>query len=322
MTAPIASIVTDEVGKRPSDVTQIHDGLHHETYAVECGDNSYILQCSDSDERGRDRLRHGLRWYCRLQDAAIPVPDVVTETPGTLGERRYTIVENIPGTSGERAISPARVRNAGRFLAKIHGEESFECSGQTQFENGDPTVVPFEDGVSAWRRQRLDEACQTLEAGEMTTAAEAVERVRREIERGLPTEFQPVLCHNDYSPDNVIFQGETVAGVIDFDLAYAGHSHRDIVKAANGTWMHDPGVDWGVRETFYEGYRAEQTIDDSFVQHEPRYRVATLASTLAGMLELDELSSYEREFYAERLVEAVERLESLSSPGDAAGGEQ
>ena len=315
-------MVTDEVGDPPDDITQIHDGLHHETYAVACGDNSYILQCSDPNERGRDRLRHGLYWYRRLQDSAIPVPDVVTETPGTLGERRYTIVENIAGTSGERAISPARVRNAGRFLAKIHAAESFERPGQIQFEDGDPTVVPFEDSVSAWRRQRLDEACQTLEAGEMPTAAAAVERVRREIARGLPAEVQPVLCHNDYSPDNVIFQGEAVAGVIDFDLASAGHSHRDIVQGANGTWMHDPGVDWGVRQTFYEGYRAERPLDDSFAQHEPRYRVATLAHTLAGMLELDELSEYEREFYTERLVEAVERLALLSSPGCATREEQ
>lgn len=321
MPEPVASIVTDEVGESPSAVTQIHDGLHHETYAVECGDHSYILQCSDPDERGRDRLRHGLEWYRRLQDSAIPVPDVVTETPGTLGEQRYTIVENIPGTSGECAISPARVRNAGRFLAKIHAAESFDRPGQIQFENGDPTVVPFEDSVSAWRRQRLDEACQTLEAGEMATAAAAVERVRREIERGLPTAFQPVLCHNDFSPDNVIFQGEAVAGVIDFDLASAGHSHRDIVQAANGTWMHDPGVDWDIRETFYEGYRAERSLDASFARHEPRYRVGTLAHTLAGMLELDELSAYEREFYTERLVEAVERLESLPSSGGTAGGE-
>jgi Ser/Thr protein kinase RdoA (MazF antagonist) len=307
----IPSILEREVGTEPTEIVQIHDGFHHETYAVQCGETSYILQCSDPDEQGRERLRHGLNWYLRLQESPISVPEVVTETPGTLGEREYTLVEKIRGESGELAITPERVRNAGQYLATIHAEESFERPGQLQFENGGPTVSPFEEGsVAEWREQRLDETLQTFEDWEMTTAAEALKRVRPEIVDELPTAFQSVLCHNDFSPDNLIFVDDTVTGVIDFDLAYAGHSHRDIVKAANGIWMHDPGADWDVRETFYEGYRTERPLDDGFDTEEPRYRVGTLASTIAGMLDSGGLSAYEQDFYTERIVEAVERLDS------------
>lgn len=43
------------------------------------------------------------------------------------------------------------------------------------------------------------------------------------------------------------------------------------------------------------------------------YRVKTIAGTVAGLLTMDELSEYEMEFYSERILEAVERVEEHSS---------
>ncbi len=125
----------------------------------------------------------------------------------------------------------------------------------------------------------------------------------------LPEEFRPVFCHNDYSPDNVLFEGETVTGIVDFDRATANDGQRALVKAGNCFWMHDPDADWNVRESFYDGYRELRELDGSFERNEPFYRVETLTNIVAGLLDMDELTEHEMEFYSEQISEAVERAE-------------
>lgn len=310
MTDDIVSLVERELRETPVDTERITDGSIHETYAVVCPSGKYILQCSKPDENQGARLRQGLYWYRALQDSDIPVPELVTETVQTDGDRHYTLVEHLPGSSGELDISPERVGNAAPFLARIHGHRQFDTPGQFRIDEHGPVVEEFDAGsLAEWRERRLDQTLSWLADAGMTRAVAAVERVRPRLERERPDEFQAVLCHNDYTPDNVIFEGDTVTGIVDFDLAFAGHRQHDIVQAANSFWMHDPCVEWDVRATFYEGYRHAGEIDPSFERNEPLYRVETLAWTVGALWSLDGLSEYEQAFYTERIVETVERLE-------------
>lgn len=311
-----ASIAERELGAAPKSVSQVEEGLLHETYELECEGGEYVLQfSSDVDDDRADSLRRGLNCYVALQDSEIPVPEVVTETVREFGERAYTFVEKLPGETGERDISPERTRNAGRYLAKIHAFESFERAGQIRVEDGDPSVREFREGGPKPRmRRNVAESSEILRDGGLETVGKEVERL---FDRSAdPSEaFRPVLCHDDYSPDNVLFRDGEVTGILDFDRAYSGHDQRDLAKAANGFWMHDPCAEWDVRERLYEGYREASELDRSFERNEPLYRVETLAGTVAGLLEMGELSEYEREFYSRRLLDAIERAEANGTSG-------
>lgn len=307
----IASIAERELGETPVRVTPIEEGLLHETYELECEGGEYVLQFSSGvDEDRVDSLRRGLNWYVTLQDSEIPVPGVVTEEPREFDGREYVLVERLPGKTGERDVSPERVRNAGRYLARIHDARSFEKAGWIRFDGREPSVREFPEGGPGQRiRRTVEESASALQDGGLEAAGRAVGRLFGQSGGDLPEDFQPVLCHDDYSPDNVLFQDDEVTGILDFDRTCAGHAQRDLTKAANCFWMHDPCADWNVRATLYEGYQDVNALDRSFERNEPLYRVETLAGTVAGMLALDELSEYEKGFYAERIVEAVERAE-------------
>lgn len=308
----IASITESELGETPVNVARVDQGLLHETYEIRCDSGEYVLQfSSDADEDQTDALRRGLNCYVALQRSEIPVPSVVTEDIAEFDGRAYSLVEKLPGETGERDISPERARNAGRYLAAIHGAERFDTAGWIRFENQRPSVREFEEGgLQQWILRTVRETSRTLRDGGLETAGNEVEHVFDQFGGDLPDAFQPVLCHNDYSPDNVLFRDGDVTGILDFDRAHASHSHRDLAKAANAFWMHDPCSDWDVRASFYEGYRSVTELDDAFERNEPLYRAETLAGTVAGLLALDELSEYEREFYAGRILEALERVEA------------
>lgn len=309
MEKQIDLIVTRELGDTAVVTGRFEAGLMHDTYEVRFEEDDYILQLSDADEERKAGLELGLNCYLMLQDTEIPVPQVVTENVRAIDGRTYTLVERLSGTSGWRDISPERVLNAGKYLAKIHQLRSFERAGWLQFDGHGLSVKAFQEGsLDRWRHRKVQNNAKHLRSGGLENVGREVERLfnRENVKSG--ESFQVVLSHNDYSPDNLLFQNDTVTGIIDFDHAFAGDRYRDIVKAANGFWMHDPCVDWDVRATFYEGYRNVTGLDSSFEAIEPYNRVETLAVTVGGMLDMNEFSDYEKSFYSERLLEAIERV--------------
>jgi Ser/Thr protein kinase RdoA (MazF antagonist) len=301
-------IVERELGLGPDSVQRIEEGLLHETYAITCGGTQYVLQFTGREPDKRDSLRRGAECYELLSDSEIPVPRVVAAEWTQPDTRGYLLVEKLPGKSATLEISPEKVRTAGRTLARIHTVRTFERAGWLTVDGDGLSVRPFDDGPRGRRREQLRRGVQVLVAEGLETAGRAVECVLGEGNVYFPSVTRPVLCHDDFSPDNLLFRDGAVTGVLDFDRAYAGHAQRDLVHSASAFWMHDPGVDWAVRDAFYEGYREHSDLGSSFAEIEPLYRIETLVSLVVGMLDATGLSEYEREFYDERIREAVERL--------------
>lgn len=138
---------------------------------------------------------------------------------------------------------------------------------------------------------------------------EKSEKFREEYGKQLPEDIEPVFCPNDFSTDNIMVENGEITGVIDFDIAYAGHIQRDLVKSANAFWMIDPGPDTEIRENFYKGYRQEKELDESFQVKEPIYRVETLTQLAASLIEMDHFDEEEKEFYREQLTRIIEEAE-------------
>jgi aminoglycoside phosphotransferase (APT) family kinase protein len=311
MTDAVHTIVARELDQPPVRVERVEEGLLHETYRVRCGGTDYVLQfASGADEERADSLRRGVACYAALQDTEVPVPSLVTTPTAEFEGRRYALVEALPGASGERDVSPARARAAGRTLARIHDAVAFDTTGWLRVEGTELVAEPCSEPGRVQKRLRdvRGDAVTLRDAG-LTAAGDAVSALFAREDVRFPAVDRPVLCHGDYSPDNVLFRGDEVTGVLDFDRAHAGHRQRDLAAAGNAFWMHDPCSDWDPREAVYDGYRAETDPGASFERAEPLYRAETLTRTIAGMVELGELSAYETAFYDDHIQKAVDRAE-------------
>lgn len=304
----VSSIVERELGETAVVVRQVDEGMIKSTYEVRYEALDYILQLSEPDAGRESAMEMGLNCYRVLQGTGIPVPCVVTESVRELDGRKYVLLEKLSGESGKLDISPERAKNAARYLAKIHNVRRFETAGWLQFDDEGLSVKEFREGsLSQWRHQQVQDNARFLQEGGLEKIGRTVERVIDREKLESLEKSQAVLCHDDYSPDNVLFQNGEVTGIIDFDRAYAGDRHRDVVKAANAFWMHDPSTDWDVRETFYDGYQDGTELGTSFKADEPLTRVETLTVAIGGMLKTGKLSEYETDFYSKRIREAVNR---------------
>ncbi|WP_248908181.1 phosphotransferase enzyme family protein [Halocatena marina] len=311
MDRTIEHIAQQELGGPSVEIGRPPEGLH-ETYTLTYDDTGYIVQFLGDRDEHDDSLARGLSCYRLLADSGVPVPTPVTETVHELDGRRYTVVERLTGTTGKLDISPQRVHNAGQRLAQIHNSLDFDQPGTLSFDGLDSVVEPFCEGDWCDRIERQMRAKITilLDAG-LTPARDAIAQRLDGILSVIPATFTPVLCHGDFSPDNVLFRGENVVGVLDFDRSYVGHALWDLTVSATAFWMHDPGGKWTVRDDFYDGYCSRRSITDRFERIEPLYRVATLARGVAGLINSRGLSEYEREFYTDAIIEAADRAEPV-----------
>jgi len=306
----VTAIARRELGRPPATVRRVEEGLVHETYELRCDDEWYVLQVSDGEGHHDTLLENGLDCYVALSDSPIPVPDVVTERPGQVQGHSYALVERVAGETGEPEVTPARTRNAGQVLGALHDLARFPKTGWLEIE--DPGRAPVQDDAvrinefeaGSYRDRQIEKlhwSVETLRSAGLVDAAGAVARLESRLERAFSRSFVPTMVHMDFSPDNLAFQGETVAAVLDF--AHAGHPDLDLANSANGFWMHDPCADWEVRQSFYDGYRELRDPETAFESYEPTFRALSLAETVASLNEKGELSEYEREFYGDRLSE-------------------
>lgn len=301
-------------GKTPENVERIEEGLMHETYSLKVEGQEFILQFSGKDDQHHSALNHCLKMY-ELLEGTVPVPKPVTKEVLEIEGEQFIIVEKIPGISGEQNISPEKTRKAGKALAKTHNFTEFEKEGWIKFRGGKGPQKLLENiEIEAFKEQNLkekklkelEEKLETLDKIGLEQVAERTEKFIEEHREIFPTKFGSVLVHNDFTPDNVIYRDETISGIIDFDYAYSGLDARNIVKSANGFWMHDPGADRDIRKNFYDGYREVRSLPENFEELEKFFRIETLVHLIGSMIQLDELSDEELDFYRKEILKELE----------------
>ncbi|MDL0140957.1 aminoglycoside phosphotransferase family protein, partial [Halobacterium salinarum] len=208
----VAAIAERDLGAPPDAVAPVAEGLQHETYVLTVNSRGYVLQFAASgDSRDVEPLARGRHCYVALRETEIPVPRVVSERVAEFDDRRYVLVERLPGTTGERDVSPARTRNAAATLAAIHDHAAFDTAGVLVGAGGELSVRACGDATfREWVQREVSESAGHLRDAGLGSIADGLEDVLDEFADHLPESFDPVLCHGDFSPDNVLFSDDEV----------------------------------------------------------------------------------------------------------------
>lgn len=302
----IPKAVEQVFGEKPEKVEEISEGLKHETYTITVSGQEYILQFSGDEYDDHESLKQCLKMYEILSDT-VKVPEAVTKEVKEIGGEKYTIVKKIEGESGEKNISPEKTRKAGRELAKIHNYTELDKEGWLEFTDEGLEIVKFEEGsLKQHYLAELEGKLQILRDEGLEKLAEKVENFIEERKDVWPEEYTPVICHDDFTPDNTIYLDGEVNGIIDMDYAFSGLDARNIVKAANSFWMHDPAKEWP-RQKFYQGYSEERPLPDNFEEMEEFFRIETLVQLVASLIDMDVLTEDQKEFYQDKIEEELEK---------------
>ncbi len=304
-TTEIKELAEKHLPNKVEEVKEISKGLMHETYSLETSEKDYILQFEGESENAEGNLENNLDAYKFLQNSDVPVPGLITGKINEFEGRPYMIVDKLPGKTIEKNITAERVRESGKMLAKLHKQAGFEHEGWVDLE--EQKLYEFDQG--SLKQRTFDELEDKLDVFRQEGWEDLVHRIENFFEANrdeFVEDFEPVLCHADFSPDNLLWQDGEVTGVIDFDYVHSSYALRDLTHSANCFWTYDPGADWNIREKFYEGYREVREIEE-FEEKERLYRIETLVWLVASMIELEVLDEDEKEFYRKQIIEEISR---------------
>jgi aminoglycoside phosphotransferase (APT) family kinase protein len=227
-------------------------GAVMESWRFACGDEAFVLRRAPS-LAFMDGRPYGHAVEAALIEAArangVTAPEVVAvlEPEDELGSG--FVMRALPGTADPKVIlacdDPAGLlKQAAQDLARIHSLRQANV----------PEGVPVMDTRAAI----ADLKAQFMEAG---GDRPIIALGLRWLEDNCPSEVESVLNHGDYRMGNLLVEGSTLTGVLDWELAHFGDRHEDLAFGCMAVWRfarYDrPALGLGSIEDYIAAYEAE-----------------------------------------------------------------
>ena len=255
-------------------LTPIAEGVENTNYALRTTAGRFVLTLFEGRTEAA-ALPFCLGLTDRLADAGLPTARPAKTISGQwlaeLNGRPAAIVECLSG-AWPRDPSPTQAQAAGAMLARIH----LAAAGWP--ERRDNPVGP-----AAWRT--LADRIATRAEGEDRAMLELVGATLAEAGDPFTDDLPAGAIHADYFPDNVLFEGDAVSGVIDFYFACTAPLAYDLAIALSA-WGFDgagrPLPD--ILTAFRQGYEAVRPLTPAEADALPRLgRAAALRFTLTRL---------------------------------------
>jgi homoserine kinase type II len=186
----------------------IAEGVENSNFLLETEAGRFILTVYEKRVARAD-LPFFMGVMETLAQAGLPCPRPIHARDGAViqsvrGDKPCAIISFLQGVSAKRPTA-AQCRAAGAALARMHEALS-----------GSALARPNALGRAAWPRlfEGRQAAAEALEPG----LAEAIERDLSDL-ASLPHDLPTGVIHEDLFPDNVLFLGDSVSGLIDFYFA-------------------------------------------------------------------------------------------------------
>lgn len=229
------------------EFTPIAEGVQNTNYRVRTRDSAYVLTLFEGEEE-RAGLGFCLGFMQHLAAKGFKTPSPVADSQGQLSrplkDRPAALVEWARGSWRKRP-SLGDQHQAGVALARLH------LAG-LDYEGVRANPV----GPQRW--QALAQRSATRAEGEDRRILDRVEAVMPRLQRL----FDPALLpqgaiHADYFPDNILFDGDDIGGVIDFYFGCNGALAYDLAIALSA-WGFDAdgNPDEAAISAFRQGYES------------------------------------------------------------------
>jgi homoserine kinase type II len=215
-----------DVGKLVS-AKGIAEGVQNSNYLIETSQNRFILTLYEKLVKAED-LPFFLGLMNHYADADLPVPRVIAnlqgETLHDLCGRKACLIEFLTGVSVSLP-TPAQAQAVGAALAQLRkASDGFGMTRRNDF------------GLSGW--QRLAAACRP-QADEVQTGLRAlIDNCLGDMSAQWPEDLPRSAIHADLFPDNVLFLGDEISGLIDFYFACTDIAVYDLAVCLNA-WGFD-----------------------------------------------------------------------------------
>ena len=267
----------------PWSVRSITTGINNLTQTIETPAGVYILRTYRSD-RSLAQIRYELNLLSILQQKNLPfqipapIPTAAGELFAVLDGKFITMVSHLSGSMPEND-NLEQAYAAGQALAEL-GKVLADFQVETRLPPGAfPPSNDFEGwaGVPVNPWELIQKLALTKEEQKQTIALlENTRGFASSLYRTLPQQ----IIHRDYDQSNILMEGNSVTGVLDFEFSGPDLRILDLAYALSqwpaGFW--NTGKEWAIIDAFGKGYLERQRLPSVELERLPdvfRLRAAT-----------------------------------------------
>ncbi|HEY3815175.1 MAG TPA: homoserine kinase [Caulobacteraceae bacterium] len=235
------------------DLVAIAEGVENTNYRLETERGRFVLTLFEK-RVARDSLPFRLGFTEHLALRRYPAPRVRRDRQdnlfGELNGRPAAILEWLNG-AWLRGPSLAEVETAGRSLADLHARGA-------DF----PAIWPNPLGPDGWRA--IVERCRGVAKGEAARMLRVLDVETAWLAERWPDRLKRGAIHADYFPDNVLFEGTSVSGVIDYYFACTDSLAYDLAIALSAWgFAADGAPDRDAMNALKHGYESLRPLDEA-----------------------------------------------------------
>ena len=274
-------------------------GRSNTSYHLQVGPDRWFLRLAEGKSEADVAFEAAVMGF--LAGAHFPVPRLVLAADGRpcaeVAGRPALLFAFAPGEAVDRAgAGPDRCRRVGEQLGRLH-DLSSGFTGERDNPYGPARVAGWLEAIAA-APGLDDEARAALPLFREELAAAA----------GLPGAPRG-LCHGDLFIDNVLWVGDRVSYVLDWEMACTAPFAYDLAVAIDAwcyTDRHEPARVRGL----LEGYRGKRRLDAETVEALPawarwaalRFALSRLLATLGPALGPERVVAKDWRRYRDRLT--------------------
>ncbi len=256
-----------DIGKLAS-FEGISEGIQNTNFIVQTTKSKYILTLYE-DKRIFSSLPFFFSFMEHLENKKIPCASPVHASDGSilqkLANRPAAIVNFLPG-KWPKTIRSEHCAEVGKYSALMHkAAKDFK-------QKRDDSVF---GAVEYWNKRIKEESLDinSLKSG----LSDEIDKSFRKIKSQWPDNLPSGAIHGDLFPDNVLFEGGKVSGIIDFYMSHNDFFAMDLANTLT-QWCFEHGAEFNITKAkaMLSAYNKVRKLSDAELKALP-----TLASAAA-----------------------------------------
>ncbi len=249
----------------PWSIIPITQGVNNLTQVIETSQGSYILRSYRRD-RAPERIRYELGILKSLGkrnlpfQVPVPIPTVTGELFAILSGTIVSLSPRLPGSpppNGHLKQAYAAGEALGELLKALN-ELTMEATSQA-------TPFPLSGDFQAWSGIPINPANLLRELPLVEKKCDQILRLMEEAQTSAPTLYQTLpqqIIHRDYDQSNVLMEGDSITGILDFEFCGPDLRVLDLTYALSewpfGFW--GTGKEWAILDAFGQGFLKQQKV--------------------------------------------------------------
>jgi homoserine kinase type II len=266
----------------PWSIRPITQGINNLTHIVNTSTGNYILRTYPSD-RSLDSIRYELNVLGILQQKhlpfqiPVPIPTVTGALFAVLSGKITTMSPRLPGSVPQND-NLEQAYAAGQTLAEL-----VKALADIQVETTLKTApFPPSKDFEGWAGIPVDTANLIQKVSLTRAEQKQTFELLDNTQAFTPSLYQTLpqqIIHRDYDQSNILMEGNSVTGVLDFEFCGPDLQILDLAYAISqwpaGMW--NTGKEWSVIDAFGKGYLERQRLN--FAQLEMLPHILRLRAT-------------------------------------------